>query len=194
MLRISTSRPPASRQWVMSACHVSSLRSASSVSASCAYAFAAASRPAPRGAVSARSSRPSERDQSLPEEAARTVSVPARAAALAGTRLRRPDDRPPPRPQGARSVPSVSTIWRILRREGLVVPQPQKRPRSSLIRFEAELPNEMWQADITHWRAGRRRATWRSSTWSTTTRGCSWPPVPSQRQGRRRGRGLSLCD
>ena len=48
-------------------------------------------------------------------------------------------------------VPSVSTIWRILRREGLVVAQPQKRPRSSLIRFEAELPNEMWQADITHW-------------------------------------------
>jgi transposase InsO family protein len=48
-------------------------------------------------------------------------------------------------------VPSVSTIWRILRREGLVVPEPQKRPRSSLIRFEAELPNEMWQADITHW-------------------------------------------
>ena len=39
-----------------------------------------------------------------------------------------------------------------MRREGLVVPQPQKRPRSSLIRFEAELPNEMWQADITHWR------------------------------------------
>ena len=53
--------------------------------------------------------------------------------------------------QGADRVPSVSTIWRILRREGLVVPQPQKRPRSSLLRFEAELPNEMWQADITHW-------------------------------------------
>lgn len=48
-------------------------------------------------------------------------------------------------------VPSVSTIWRVLKREGLVVPQPQKRPRSSLIRFEAELPNEMWQADVTHW-------------------------------------------
>jgi transposase InsO family protein len=54
--------------------------------------------------------------------------------------------------QGIDGVPSVSTIWRILRREGLVKPQPQKRPRSSLIRFEAELPNEMWQADITHWR------------------------------------------
>lgn len=49
-------------------------------------------------------------------------------------------------------VPSVSTIWRILKREGLIVPQPQKRPRSSLIRFQAELPNEMWQADVTHWR------------------------------------------
>jgi transposase InsO family protein len=49
------------------------------------------------------------------------------------------------------SAPSVSTIWRILRREGLIVAQPQKRPRSSLIRFQAELPNELWQADITHW-------------------------------------------
>lgn len=56
-------------------------------------------------------------------------------------------------------VPSVSTIWRILKREGLVAPQPQKRPRSSLIRFEAELPNEMWQADVTHWPlAGGRQA------------------------------------
>jgi transposase InsO family protein len=48
-------------------------------------------------------------------------------------------------------IPSVSTIWRILRREGLVVAQRQKRPHCSLIRFEAELPNEMWQADITAW-------------------------------------------
>ncbi len=48
-------------------------------------------------------------------------------------------------------VPSHSTIWRVLKKEGLVVSQPQKRPRSSLIRFEAELPNEMWQADVTHW-------------------------------------------
>jgi transposase InsO family protein len=48
-------------------------------------------------------------------------------------------------------VPSVATIWRILRRHGLVTPQPQKRPRSSLIRFEAALPNELWQGDTTHW-------------------------------------------
>lgn len=48
-------------------------------------------------------------------------------------------------------IPSVATIWRILKRKGLVVPKPQRRPRSSLIRFEADLPNEMWQADVTHW-------------------------------------------
>jgi len=53
---------------------------------------------------------------------------------------------------GDERVPSVCTIWRILRREGLVIAQPQKKPRSSLIRFQAELPNEMWQADVTHWR------------------------------------------
>ena len=51
-------------------------------------------------------------------------------------------------------APSVATIWRVLARRGFVVPQPQKRPRSSYIRFEAELPNECWQADTTHWRLG----------------------------------------
>ena len=47
--------------------------------------------------------------------------------------------------------PSKTTVWRILKANGLVAPQPQKRPRSSWIRFQAELPNEMWQADATHW-------------------------------------------
>src|ERR671918_2080256 len=47
--------------------------------------------------------------------------------------------------------PAVSTIWRVLTRRGFVTPQPRKRPRSSFIRFEAEMPNEMWQADVTHW-------------------------------------------
>ncbi|MGZ5214363.1 MAG: integrase core domain-containing protein [Actinomycetota bacterium] len=47
-------------------------------------------------------------------------------------------------------APSVATIWRILSRRGFVTPQPQKRPRSSFIRFQADLPNERWQADITH--------------------------------------------
>ena len=49
-------------------------------------------------------------------------------------------------------VPSVSTIWRVLRRRGFVTPQPHKRPRSSWIRFEARLPNERWQSDVTHWK------------------------------------------
>src|SRR5919106_2417744 len=49
-------------------------------------------------------------------------------------------------------APSVSTIWRVLRRRGFVVPQPHKRPRSSWVRFEARLPNECWQSDVTHWR------------------------------------------
>jgi transposase InsO family protein len=47
--------------------------------------------------------------------------------------------------------PSVATIWRILSRRGFVTPQPHKRPRSSWHRFAADLPNELWQADITHW-------------------------------------------
>lgn len=51
-----------------------------------------------------------------------------------------------------KDLPSLSSIWRILRREGLIVPQPQKRPRCSLLRFCAELANELWQADITAWR------------------------------------------
>jgi transposase InsO family protein len=46
--------------------------------------------------------------------------------------------------------PSVATIWRVLARRGFINPQPHKRPRSSWKRFEAELPNEVWQADITH--------------------------------------------
>jgi transposase InsO family protein len=49
-------------------------------------------------------------------------------------------------------VPSPSTIWRVLKAHGLVTPQPHKRPRSSYVHFCAELPNELWQTDITCWR------------------------------------------
>jgi transposase InsO family protein len=45
---------------------------------------------------------------------------------------------------------SLSSIWRILSRRGFVTPQPHKRPKSSFVRFEASLPNECWQMDITH--------------------------------------------
>jgi transposase InsO family protein len=50
---------------------------------------------------------------------------------------------------------SAATISRYLTRAGLVVPEPKKRPRSSYIRFQAELPNECWQSDFTHWRLTR---------------------------------------
>ena len=48
-------------------------------------------------------------------------------------------------------APGRSTIHRVLVRRGFVNPQPQKRPRTSWLRFEAFLPNETWQADMTHW-------------------------------------------
>src|SRR5437773_3948370 len=48
-------------------------------------------------------------------------------------------------------VPSAATVWRILKRNGLITPQPHKRPKSSFIPFEAKLPNETWQLDSTPW-------------------------------------------
>ena len=47
---------------------------------------------------------------------------------------------------------SRATINRILVRAGAVTPEPSKRPKSSYIRFEAEMPNETWQSDFTHYR------------------------------------------
>ena len=55
-------------------------------------------------------------------------------------------------------VPAVSTIWRVLSRRGFVVPQPHKRPRSAWRRFSAEQPNELWQADVTHWHLADHRS------------------------------------
>jgi transposase InsO family protein len=50
---------------------------------------------------------------------------------------------------------SRSTINRILVRAGAVTPEPAKRPRSSYLRFEADMPNETWQSDFTHYRLTR---------------------------------------
>jgi transposase InsO family protein len=46
---------------------------------------------------------------------------------------------------------SAMSITRHLRASGLIDPAPKKRPKASYIRFAAELPNERWQADFTHW-------------------------------------------
>jgi transposase InsO family protein len=47
---------------------------------------------------------------------------------------------------------SAASIHRILTAHGRVVRQPQKRPRSSYVRFVADQPNECWQSDFTHYR------------------------------------------
>jgi len=47
---------------------------------------------------------------------------------------------------------SAATIRRRLLAAGLIVAEPKKRPKSSYVRFQADLPNECWQSDFTHWR------------------------------------------
>lgn len=51
----------------------------------------------------------------------------------------------------ALKLPSAATVWRLLVRRGLVIPQPHKRPKSSIVRFEAPAPNEWWQIDAMEW-------------------------------------------
>jgi transposase InsO family protein len=59
---------------------------------------------------------------------------------------------------------SAATVSRYLSRGGLVTPEPAKRPKSSYIRFQADLPNECWQSDFTHYPlaggAGTEILTW----------------------------------
>ena len=57
-------------------------------------------------------------------------------------------------------VPSVATIHRVLVRRGLVMPQPNKRPRSSWRRFEWPRPNDAWQIDATCWALADGRTVW----------------------------------
>ena len=46
---------------------------------------------------------------------------------------------------------SRATVHRILTRHGAITPEPKKRPKASYIRFEAQMPNETWQSDFTHY-------------------------------------------
>jgi transposase InsO family protein len=55
------------------------------------------------------------------------------------TRLRRAGINPP----------AISTIHRVLTRNGKVVSQPKKRPKASYRRFERDAPNDLWQMDAT---------------------------------------------
>ena len=49
------------------------------------------------------------------------------------------------------STPAASTLARIFTRRGMVLPQPQKRPRSSYRRFEFAMVHECWQLDAFEW-------------------------------------------
>jgi transposase InsO family protein len=48
-------------------------------------------------------------------------------------------------------APSARTVHRVLARRGMVVPAPQKRPKSAWRRFEWPRPNDAWQIDATAW-------------------------------------------
>ncbi|PWM99275.1 MAG: hypothetical protein DBX96_02865 [Propionibacterium sp.] len=83
-------------------------------------------------------------------------------------------------------APSTSTIRRILHKADLITPDPKKRPKSSIHRFEADQPNETWQSDFPPQAGGApttgrwpTAATSRSSTGSTTTPGYCSPPPPT---------------
>jgi transposase InsO family protein len=54
---------------------------------------------------------------------------------------------------------SEATIWRTLKRAGLITPEPKKKPKAAYISFAAEQPNQMWQVDFTHYRLTRNDGT-----------------------------------
>lgn len=113
----------------------------------------------------------------LPPRSRRPHSCPGAVDAaleLEIIRLRTDEGWPDP-PRGAASIadelrrsglacPAVSTIHRVLVRNGLVAPQPQKRPRASYTRFVYPDPNGCWQIDATRWELadgpGRGREAW----------------------------------
>ncbi|MGH8965041.1 MAG: IS481 family transposase, partial [Actinomycetes bacterium] len=85
-------------------------------------------------------------------------------------RLRTDEGWPDP-PRGAASIadelrrsglacPAVSTIHRVLQRNGLVTPQPRKRPRASYTRFTYPDPNGCWQIDATRWELADGSEAW----------------------------------
>ena len=57
-------------------------------------------------------------------------------------------------------VVSAATVHRVLTRRGMVVPQPEKRPKSSWRRFEWPRPNDVWQIDATCWALADNREIW----------------------------------
>lgn len=55
-------------------------------------------------------------------------------------------------PANGPAKPSEATLSRLFRARGLVVPQPQKRPRAAGRRYQRGKPNELWCSDGFEWR------------------------------------------
>jgi transposase-like protein len=82
--------------------------------------------------------------------------------------------------------PAVATIHRALRRNHLVAPQPELRPKATK-RFEREVANDLWQIDGTQVRLAGGGRPGSSTVWTTTLASCS-PRSPARlRAGRRPG-------
>ena len=101
----------------------------------------------------------------VPQKARRSRASTAGRPLSIGTWAAMARSGPPQRPRSGGSLSS----------RGFVTPQPSKRPKASLRRFEADWPNEPWQADHTTWKLANGVRS-RSSTSSTATAGCAWPP------------------
>ena len=71
------------------------------------------------------------------------------------------------------AVPSVATMWRVLSRRGFIAPQPQKRPKNSWRRFQADLPNVL---------AGRHHPLAAPTTTTTSGRTGHWPDAQPHRR------------
>jgi hypothetical protein len=71
------------------------------------------------------------------------------------------------------AVPSQATIWRVLKRRGMIVAEPKKRPKGSFRRFVFPRPNDCWQIDATHYSLADHSVV--ESTSSMITRGCVRP-------------------
>jgi transposase InsO family protein len=110
------------------------------------------------GGLADRSSRPRSCPHRSPERVERAVLELRREHPRWGAKrirmelLRRPlpwaDRADVVDSESGSTVPSVSTINRILARHGLVKSRPRKRPRSSFKRFERPGPMQLWGIDI----------------------------------------------
>nr|MDQ2736549.1 helix-turn-helix domain-containing protein [Pseudomonadota bacterium] len=59
-----------------------------------------------------------------------------------------------------KTPPSIATIHRVLVRRGMVTPQPHKRPKVALRRFEWPRPNDAWQIDASAWALADGQTVW----------------------------------